>query len=169
MRAIPDNYSPSDDPPSIVVVPPAVPRCGFEPNAGIGAGSSIVQEAGLGGLVAMRILLDVSLDAAWAKKDDDAYAIVAAAEAVTFARLCAAHRIPLDVRKLAAALCLTSDRSRQIGFVAAADDLMGESIAILEQLAGEGDDIAAIASGRLVAIHPASVAIAKSLLSGEIE
>ncbi|WP_260598286.1 hypothetical protein [Sphingomonas endolithica] len=114
----------------------------------------------------MRVLFESSMAAALNTSDDEPYAIVGAAETVTFARLCAAHRHPFDVRKLAAALCLTSGRTRRIGFEAAANNLMGESIAILERLADEGDDIALIASGQMVAAHPETVEIAKILLSG---
>jgi hypothetical protein len=160
-----DNQSVPGDPPSIDAEPRPSARCNFDPNAGIGAGSAIVEDASFGNLPALRILLDVSIDAAFAQADDNPYGVVAAAEAVTFARLCAAHRMPLDVRKLAGALCLTSERTRRIGFDGAADNLMGESIAILERLADEGDDIAAMASARLVALHPATVEIAKSILS----
>ena len=144
-------------------------RCTFDPNAHMGAGCMIVQEAGLGSLDALRILVNVSMESALNKKADDPYAVVAAAEATNFARLCAAHSMPLDVRALAGALCLTSDRLRRIGFEAPADELMGETIAILEQLADDGDDVAALASGRLVELHPATVEIAKSLLSATEE
>jgi len=163
---MPEDEQPGGAPPAMVSVPQPEPRCGFDPNAGIGAGSTIVQAAGLGNLAAMRLLLNVSIDAALAKGNDEPHAIVAAAEALTFARLCAAHRVPMDVRTLAGALCLTSDRTRHLGLNDAADNLLGESVAILEQLADEGDEIAALASGQLVAAHPATAEIAKLVLSG---
>jgi hypothetical protein len=157
-----DDHPLPGNQPAVVAAPQP---CDFDPNASLGAGSAIVREAGFGSLAAMRVLFDVAMDAALAKHDDDPYAIVAAAEAVAFARLCAAHRLPFDVRKLAAALCLTSGRTRRIGFGPAADDLMSESICILERLADQGDDVAAMASGQLVTAHPETVAFAKTMLA----
>ncbi len=155
----------SGDTPAIVSVPPALPRCGFNPNASFGLGARIFDGAGAGNLGAMQALVDISMEEALSRGDDDPYAIVCAAEALAFARICAAHRMPDDVRKLAAALCLTSDRTRRIGYIEAADILMGESIAILERLAAEGDILAAHSSARLAETSIAAIQIAKDVLS----
>jgi hypothetical protein len=148
-----------------VTTPPALPRCGFNPNASFGIGSRVFDGAAAGDLASIQGLVEISMEEALAKADDDPYAIVCAAETLAFARICASHRLPSDVRKLAAALCLTSDRTRQIGYIEAADNLMGDAIAILEQLADEGDVLAALASSRLAETSLAAIDVAKIVLS----
>lgn len=147
-----------------VAVPAPLPRCGFNPNASCGIGASIIDGASLGDLASLQALARVSMQEALSCAEGDPYALVCAAEALTLSRICAARRVPRDVRALAGMLCLTSDLTRQIGFIDAADELMGESVAILERLAGEGDDIADVASCRLAETNPAVIDIAKGVL-----
>lgn len=145
-------------------VPPADRQCGFNPNASFGIGAHVFDRAGVGDLPAMRALVEISLEEALSKPDDDPYALACASEALVFARLCASRRVSGDVRKLAAALCVTSDRTRRVGFVNVADALMGEAVAILERLADEGDELATFASCRLAATNAAVVEIARTVL-----
>jgi hypothetical protein len=138
--------------------------CSFDANSALLTGSALFAEAAYGDLLAQRILRNVTTNAAFALGIGNAHSLSAASEMTMMARLCAAHRQPEDARRLAGALCFTADAVRYFGNDEAADTLHGETIAILERLAADGDEYCAVASEAIVQLYPAAGSIAAALM-----
>jgi hypothetical protein len=148
----------------------ALPRarsCPFDPNAGLGLGAQVAQDAAYGDLASQRIMRDAMTEEAFSAGLGHPFALAYSTQMTLAARLCAAHRLPEDARRLAGALCRTSDTLRHLGHDKAADEVAGEGVMILERLSSAGDEYCALASTDIVSAYPATAAVARRLMNAE--
>jgi hypothetical protein len=119
--------------------------------------SAIVIGVGRGDLGCQRYLfqdrIDALLDPALVNED----AMLIAMEVVLFGRIIASHGNRSDIRRFAGALCAASSVFREGGREDLGNTLMAEALSVLEQLAEQGDDLAAVSSEALIKNEPAEL------------
>lgn len=133
-------------PTAIGPCPPAV-----APNGALGPiASKAIEEAARGDLLAQRQLFQACFDAICSPAEHPLNAQYIAMETMVIGRLIAAHGVPEDIRKFAAALVQGANVLRRAGRPDIADHMVAEAISVLEQLADCGDDLSAVCSQVLI-------------------
>jgi hypothetical protein len=124
---------------------------GIRANAALGSKTAdIVTKAARGDIVSQHWLLEDRLAALSKYESNSVAACAIAMEAVLFGRLLASHGHAQDVQRLAGALCHAASTLRANGRHDLGDFFMAESISLLEQLAEDGNDLAAMCSQALI-------------------
>jgi hypothetical protein len=167
MADTPDNENAAGAPAIVVVPPPAAVPCHFDPNFALGSTADIVRAAALGSLSAQRTMRDRTIAASADAPAGSFLALAFGVEMAPYARICAAHGDDDDARTLAGVLCYTFEASRALGLSASDEILAGEAVAILERLAGAGDEVAADAVVQIVGMHPPAGDLARRLMKAE--
>ena len=129
-----------------------------------------IEKAAKGDLAAQRVLFSACLDAVTSPAEHPLNAQYVAMELMVIGRLVAAHGLPEDIRRLAAALVGGANVLRRAGRPDIADHMVAEAISVLEQMADCGDDLAASCSEALIRRESPEVAAkAKTMRRNAVE